>query len=163
MPEKPSRIPDILDQLRECPIGKAATILGHDEKTVRARITDGRYPSPRRARVDVLAALEADREAARTGGSVVSIETARLKRMQADAKEMDNLERAGVLISREEIGEAVALIAAEVANTLDTLPNRVAEAIGGALNIDPRPVVGIIEREADRIRSDAAAKLSTIE
>ena len=151
MSENSIRSSELLDFLRECPNTLAAEMLQVNERTIRTRIKAGRYSSPKRGRVDLMAAFATERAAAEKQ-SAVSIATARLRRAQTERLERENAEAAENLLTREEGEEAIELILAAITRALEKLPVQVAKALAGKDGTINTNVVAILERETRQIQ-----------
>ena len=146
---------DLEPALENCPQSIAARLIGISVAALKKRIAAGRHPATG-GRINVFEALEADRNAGeKTAPTALgSIETARLKRAQAVARERDNEIAAGRLVPVETVEELAAGIIAEFIQWENARSPRIAARL--AAEPDPKTIKGILDAD----RRDALADLS---
>lgn len=150
------------EALTRCPTKVVAAVLGVTEETVRARARAGVFTQVARGKFDLVAAAKAEREFQEAGrrAPVVGIETARLKRAQAERAEMENAERAKALLPSEDVRLFVSELAVILVGMLDGAASRMAAAL--AAESDPGRVRQIIQDEHRAIRETTAARLEAL-
>lgn len=150
------------EALRRCPTKVLAAVLGVTEETVRQRARAGVFTQVGRGKFDLVAAAKAEREFQEAGrrAPVVGIETARLKRAQAERAEMENAERARSLLPAEDVRLFLSEAAVILVGMLDGAASRMAAAL--AAESDPGRVRQIIQDEHRAIRETTAARLEAL-
>lgn len=120
-------------------------------------------------KVDVAASdakLEATRDPRRIGevrsrperGGEDPLREARIRteRAQAARQELDLAERQGKLIRLDVAKRAAAEAATAINAAISSMPARTAAAIAAALQVDVRPVMSLLDEQADELRQVAA-------
>ena len=106
--------------LARCPTKVVAAVLGLTIQTVRNRFVDGIYQQTAKGKYDLVAVAEAERKVQQDGrkSNVVSLETAKLRRAQAERAELENAVKRGEVIPAEDVERITSETMATVVRSL---------------------------------------------
>lgn len=137
-----------------------ARALGMTDENVRLRFKAGVFRQTARGKYDLFETLRAEREHQRKSvrGPIVSIETARLKRAQAERAELENQLRRSEVIPSDDVKVALSEILVTLVGMLDGLGSRLAAKL--ASETDPAQIRRLILDETRRIREHASGRLA---
>lgn len=148
--------------IERCPPLVLCQLAGWTKETLSQRVKDGIAVKVARGLYDSVATLRNERAAQNEKKrSVVSFETAALKRAQTKRIETENQVRSQELVPRAIVQEVVSILAASITRMLETLSSRLAPVVVG--QSDPAVVRLAMQNEVRAIRDTAVTELRRLD